>query len=86
MSGFNNVEIDENKRKISSGASSYVYSDKALVISGEDKIPVSEVLKQDEVTLRGIGNTVYSIVVDKGHGYIKFTGVDAFVVMPSSLM
>lgn len=79
VTGFNNVEIDENKRKISSGASNYVYSDKALVISGEDKIPVSEVLKQDEVTLRGIGNTVYSIVVDKGHGYIKFTGVDAFV-------
>lgn len=79
VTGFNNVELNESKRRISSGASSYVYSEKALVISGKDTIPISEVLKQDEVTLRGMGSTVYSIVVDKGHGYIKFTGLDAFI-------
>lgn len=79
VSGFNNVEVNESNRRISSGASTYIYSEKALVISGEDKIPIAEVVKQDEVTLRGIGNTVYSVVVDKGHGYIRFTGIDAFI-------
>lgn len=79
VTGFNNVEVNEKKRRISSGALTYVYSEKAFVVSGEDKIPIAEVLKQDEVTLRGIDDVVYSVVVDKGHGYIRFTGIDAFV-------
>ncbi len=79
VTGYDNVEINETKRKVSSGASSYIYSTNVLVISGTDKIPISEVVKQDEVTLRGIDSTVYSIVVDEGHGYIRFTGVDGFL-------
>jgi hypothetical protein len=77
--GFDNVELNESKRKITSGGLSYIYSEYTIVVSGEDLIPIAEVVKQDEVTLRGIGSTVYSVTVDEGHGYIRFTGVDGFI-------
>lgn len=44
-----------------------------------NKINIAQIVAQDEVTLRGVGDTVYSITVDKGHGYITFQGVDAFI-------
>ncbi|MGN1188493.1 MAG: PEGA domain-containing protein [Lachnospiraceae bacterium] len=73
------VVVDENKKKINSGANEYSYFSNTLIISEDDKIKIAEIVEQDEVTLRGIDNTVYSVSVDKGHGYIKFTGINAFL-------
>lgn len=49
-----------------------------MILSDNEKISISQIVKQDTVILRGVDSTVYSIVVDVGHGYIKFTGVSAF--------
>ena len=40
---------------------------------------MAQIVKEDILTLRGIGDKLYSIVVDNGHGYIELTGIDAFV-------
>ena len=39
----------------------------------------SKSVKEDELTLRGIDDKLYSISVDNGHGYLELTGIDAFV-------
>lgn len=40
---------------------------------------MAQVVKQDEVTIRGKDSVIYSVTVDKGHGYIQFTGIDTFI-------
>lgn len=77
--GVTDIKFDENNRKLTFGASTYVYEKFAAVISGGEKISIAEIVPQDEVTIRGNGNTVYSISVDKGHGYLSFTGIDSFI-------
>lgn len=73
------VEIDESSRRVSIGASELNFEPFTLAVSEDDRIPLSQVLSQDVVTLRGIGGKVYSINVNKGHGYISFSGIDTFV-------
>jgi hypothetical protein len=77
--GVKDVSFDENSRKLSSGASSYSYDSHAVILSNSQQISIAEIVSEDEVTLRGVDDTVYSINVDKGHGYITFTGIDSFV-------
>lgn len=77
--GITDLKFDESNRKLTIGATSYVYESFAAIISGGEKISIAEIVPQDEVTVRGNGNTVYSISVDKGHGYVSFTGIDSFV-------
>lgn len=77
--GISGLEFDESNRKVMLANSTYVYASYAAVLSNSNKINIAQIVSQDEVTLRGVGDTVYSINVDKGHGYINFKGVDSFV-------
>lgn len=77
--GITDVEFDEDTRRVQFASASYVYASYAAVLSNFNKINIAQIVSQDEVTLRGVGDTVYSINVDKGHGYINFKGVEAFI-------
>jgi hypothetical protein len=79
VSNITDFTIEENSRKITAGASSYNYDSHAVVLSNANKISVAQLVPQDEVTIRGVDNTVYSISVDAGHGYITFTGITSFI-------
>ena len=73
------ITIDESKRKITIGSSNLYYDEYAVVISDGNKINIAEIVNQDNLVLRGIGEKVYSIDVNSGHGYVQLTGLDAFV-------
>ncbi len=77
--GITGLEIDEKAKKLAVGALEWSYAAYTTVMSGSDKISIASLVAQDEVTVRGIDKTVYSISLDKGHGYLKLTGIDAFV-------
>lgn len=64
---------------ITFGSANYMYTDTLVVLSGGKTISPSEVMSRDEVTVRGIDNKIYSVSVDKGHGYLTFTGAEEFV-------
>ncbi len=76
---INDIEVDESSKKIVVGNSNLRYDEKIVILSGEDRIAIASIIKQDEVTIRGIDNTAYSIIVNVDHGYIRFTGVTAFI-------
>lgn len=72
------ITIDENNRKITIGASVLFYEENTVVLSGGERINIAKIVDQDNLVLRGIGEKIYSINVTSGHGYVEFSGLDAF--------
>lgn len=79
ITGLTDFECDESNKKITVGNQNYKYETYSTVISGTNRIAMAQVVKQDEITIRGKDSVVYSVTVDKGHGYIQFTGIDTFI-------
>lgn len=77
--GVTNFGVDESASTMTIGATNYKYTNAAVVVSNGERIKVNEIMKQDVVTVRGFDKCVYSVSVEKGHGFIKFTGIDNFV-------
>lgn len=78
-SGITNFGVNDSSRIMTIGSSDYKYTNGTVVIANGSKINANEIMSQDVVTVRGNGKTVYSVSVDKGHGYIKFSGYSAFI-------
>lgn len=76
---MDNFIADEQEQVVTITSQNYKLYKNPVVLSGTDRIQPSEVMKMDEVTVRGIDKMVYSVSVDKGHGYVKLTGIDDFV-------
>lgn len=71
--------FDDTTHSMTIGQSLFSYSDDTFVVSNGEAISIMELNSMDQLTVRGYGNKVVSIVVDKGHGYIKLTGDEFFV-------
>ena len=73
------IELDESSKSVVIGQTTLNYSAYTVVTSGGNLISIAQIVKEDELTLRGIDDKLYSISVDNGHGYLELTGIDAFV-------
>jgi len=73
-------EIDTTENCISISGDKYYYNaNQIYVISEGSLIEFQDLNEQDLLAIRGIGRQVISINVDRGHGYIKMTGIDRFI-------
>lgn len=57
----------------------YELDDNLVVCSGKENISVLEISDTDVITIHGFGHTIYSITVDKGHGYVSLANDDYFI-------
>lgn len=57
----------------------YQYSDLTFISSGTQNITREDLNTQDELTVRGVGYRVYSIVRTTGHGYIRLANYADFI-------
>lgn len=74
------VTVDAEKKQITvNGDTTYAYTDNLVVLSDGESIEPLEILDSDQVTFRGVKGLAYSLVVTKGHGYIKPTGYKDFL-------
>lgn len=48
-----------------------------IVFSGARRISPDEILKQDQISVKGKGHEVFSILVEKGHGYLNLENEEA---------
>ena len=79
---YDNVEkheIDEGRGTLQVGSETYRISKETKVFSGGEQLSVDQILKQDILSLKGTGYYVSSIIVDKGHGYLKLQNEEALV-------
>lgn len=71
--------IDRVAKTIQIGNTLYEYKDNLVIVS-DDRIleSVDEISNNDELIIYGNENTIYSIVINKGHGYVVLTGSEYF--------
>lgn len=79
ISGLKNFSVNEVERVATLNSNAYRYDKSAIILSGSDRLEPKEVMKNDVVTVYGMDKSVYSVRVDKGHGYLKITGTDDFI-------
>lgn len=74
-----NPEINRSNFRMKIYDSNYKFNDRLFILSNEREIGINELNEEDVLTIRGIGKNVYSVTVDRGHGYIVLTGYENFV-------
>lgn len=74
-----NWSLDKKRKRMNVGQTEYAYNDQLAVIANEQKVDLLKLHEKDILTVRGIGEQVYSIVVTTGHGYLKLVNYEAFV-------
>lgn len=57
----------------------YDLDDNVVVCSGNDTISVMEIADNDIISAYGYDHTIYSIVLNKGHGYVSVINGDYFI-------
>ena len=72
-------EIDETKKGITIGKDTYKYSSDLLVFSAAKQMELMDINAADVLTVNGIGTSVYSMSIEKGHGYLRLTGDESFI-------
>ena len=84
MDGFSydsvsNYILDEGKGTIQIGSDIYGIGSGIKVFSGNGQMELSQILKYDVVSFRGLGREIVSIIIDSGHGYLKLENEDALI-------
>ncbi len=74
-----NWDVDYDKQLITIGSSTYSYDENIFITSNGKNIDIREISGIDELTVRGVGKNAYSVVVNKGHGYVKLTNTANYV-------
>ena len=63
---------------VSIGEETYSLSENTKAFSGRESIVLEELLRNDVLTFNGRGNSILSITVDKGHGYLNLVNDENF--------
>lgn len=71
--------LDEANGSAAIGDSNYRIKNSALIVSEGKMVEAADVVAKDVVTIKGIGHNIFSIVVEKGHGYLRLKN-DAYVI------
>lgn len=73
------LDINRSQSIITLTGRKYQYESDLSVFCGNQEGLLIDVNDRDEVTVKGIGNKVFSLQITKGHGYIRFGGHDKFI-------
>lgn len=73
------LDINRSQSVVTLTDRKYQYESDLSVFYGNQQELLIDVNDRDEVTVKGIGDKVYSLQITKGHGYIRFGGHDKFI-------
>lgn len=66
-----NYDLAGTNRTASIGSQMYSLPEGVVVLSEGRRVETGEVVSQDVVTISGINHKIYSVNVDRGHGYLR---------------
>lgn len=73
------ILVDSEEKRITVDDINYAYNENFVVLSEGRAIDPREITSSDEVTFRGVEGHAYSLVVTKGHGYIRPSNYKDFI-------
>lgn len=73
------VDIHTGKQTIQVGNKTYKFTGNTLLLSEGKRIELMDIHESDILTVNGMGNQVHSLVVDKGHGYLRLKNDENFI-------
>ena len=76
--GVNNMTIIPEEKTIKIAKNNYTYTE-PFVVDIDRFISLEDLAERDELTVRGIDEVIWSIIVTKGHGTVKIKDSDAFL-------
>lgn len=74
-----NYDLGGINKTASIGSSTYSLPDEVVVLSDGRRAEVMDIVEQDVVSIRGIDHEIYSISVEKGHGYLRLRNDQALI-------
>lgn len=77
-----NVEVEDMKREekqIKIGYNYHNYTDNTLFIYDDEEISPEEIIKGDIITTKGLNNELYSVIVEKSHGFLTLLNREDFI-------
>ena len=74
-----NWDVDYDKKLITIGSNTYSYDEHIFITSNGRNVDIREISGIDQLTVRGVGKKAHSVVVNKGHGYVKLTNTANYV-------
>ncbi len=74
-----NYNLGGINKTASIGPNTYSLPDEAVVLSEGKRVEVMDVVAQDLVTIRGVDHKIYSINVERGHGYLRLRNEQALL-------
>lgn len=77
--GISRYQFDAVSHDVTIGNEIYKVTDDTKIFSDGREIEMMDLNSVDVLTFNGIGNTVHSIVVEKGHGYLRLSGDENFI-------
>lgn len=72
-------QFDAVSHDVTIGNEVYKVTEHTKIFSDGEEIEMMDLNSVDILTFHGIGNTVHSIVVEKGHGYLRLSGDENFI-------
>lgn len=74
-----NLDINRSEGRMTLANRNYKYENDLSIYSDGEEIHLIDLNDKDKLRIQGIGEKIYSIVVTKGHGYIRLSGYEDFV-------
>lgn len=72
-------EINMYKHDVTIGKDTYKITSDTLIFSDGQQVDIMDLNSVDILTFQGIETTVYSIIVEKGHGYLRLANDENFI-------
>jgi hypothetical protein len=73
------IVVDKEKKIITVGNDSYNYTDELVTIFNGNPFNIEDLTKEDEATLSGYKDNVWTIIMENGHGYIQLENHSNFI-------
>lgn len=78
-SGVENYNLGGINKTAIIGSDTYSLPDQVVVISEGQRKEVMDIIEKDVLAISGIGHEIYSISVEKGHGYLRLSNESALI-------
>lgn len=79
LSDIERYSIDSIKKEVSLGDDVYKMSDCMKILSEDNELELMDINDADILDFWGIDNTIYSMTVKKGHGYLRLVNDENFI-------